>query len=467
MQRNSRFDVDLSHVKRVVEEDAAHHSGKINIALHIGNNRSYQKVNSSQFTVYQHMNTLQNYFLVANQSKNDSHLSVYSDAVRVFLYQHEWGGYACRDCYKKLSSKAGLKVRSTPLNSVYRHEWDKLPVRKRRQFDVLYGSLSFGVCESVNRPCNYMVLVPHPIDRVLQIYLHCKNNSSSAFCHFDKLNITKMSLSRFIKNQGSGFFKKLLYYSRHCRLVGEDELCLKDAAFSFSTDEKQIHLKHILDNLHKWFSVVGLVEHYSQSMQLFQSVFKQNYTSCPSPKFEQKDELFLQLRQKIEKDKQSLKYLHADIAIYKRFEQIFQQQLEIYTRLSNKSRLSVNSTSILNVTSSGNDTVPGNNYISTPSPESLGNLSFKNISLKDQDANLTQKKIVTVEKTSTSVTNLTLCKDCDIPKQHFNKTKAQRKATRGNKRHPKSKTSQHGKTTQFRTPKKLHASKKVKLSVNS
>ena len=373
LQRNARFHIDLSHVQKILEEESPRHQGKINIALHIGNNQSYEKVNSSQLTVYQHFNTLHNYFLVMNKtilaagstssttttitttttttsltslSTNASLLSAaYTSAVRVLLYQHEWGGYGCRDCVKLLAQAAGLPIPDSPLTTAYRQEWDKSTVKRKQRYKILYGSLSFGVCEKILKPCNYFVMMPHPIDRILQVYHYCKQgyNRTTNFCHFDKLNFTNLTLSQFIRNQGSGFFKKLLYYSRHCRLVGDDEVCLKDAAFSFSSIERQVLLNHILDNLHKWFSVVGLVNRYNESMELFEYVYKQNFTSCPLPEFEDKSEDYIALYKRIEKDKLAMKYLHADIAIYNRLEEIFQQQLEIYRDLTRTSDMTASS----------------------------------------------------------------------------------------------------------------------------
>ena len=51
-------------------------------------------------------------------------------------------------------------------------------------------------------------------------------------------------------------------YSRHCRLVGQDEVCIHDGNVYFVLwhEKKQKYLKNIIANIEQWFSVVGLVE---------------------------------------------------------------------------------------------------------------------------------------------------------------------------------------------------------------
>ena len=98
-----------------------------------------------------------------------------------------------------------------------------------------------------------MLMVKHPIDRILTVYNVCQKNASSVLCHFNKLNVQNMTLQQFIKVQGSSFFRKLLYYSKHCKLVDHDEICLPDTKTSFvlTTRERRIYLENILENLEK------------------------------------------------------------------------------------------------------------------------------------------------------------------------------------------------------------------------
>ena len=208
-------------------------------------------------------------------------------------------------------------------------------------------------------------MVKHPIDRILTVYNVCQKNVSSVLCHFNKLNVQNMTLQQFIKVQGSSFFRKLLYYSKHCKLVGHDEICLPDTKTSFvlTTRERRIYLENILENLEKWFSVVGLEEYFEDSLLLFESISGLNYTDCGRPKkrkelvntdtllwpvvsnsgrntlrglrnmkelHQMQNVTFKALREKLMQDPLVSKWLSADLAIYSKLEELFQKQLELH-----------------------------------------------------------------------------------------------------------------------------------------
>ena len=208
-------------------------------------------------------------------------------------------------------------------------------------------------------------MVKHPIDRILTVYSVCQENATSILCHFNRLNVQNMTLHQFIKVQGSSFFRKLLYYSKHCRLVGRDEICLPDSKTSFvlTSRERRVYLENILENLEKWFAVVGLEEYFEESLSLFESVSGLNYTDCSKLRrrkelvktakslwpvvsstggntlsgFQNMSELhnmpnvtFQVLREKLIRDPQVSKWLSADMAIYTKLEELFKKQLELY-----------------------------------------------------------------------------------------------------------------------------------------
>ena len=174
-----------------------------------------------------------------------------------------------------------------------------------------------------------------------------------------------MTLQQFIKVQGSSFFRKLLYYSKHCKLVGHDEICLPDTKTSFvlTTRERRIYLEYILENLEKWFSVVGLEEYFEDSLLLLESISGLNYTNCGRPKkrkelvntdtllwpvvsnsgrntlrglrnmkelHQMQNVTFKALREKLMQDPLVSKWLSADLEIYSKLEELFQKQLELH-----------------------------------------------------------------------------------------------------------------------------------------
>ena len=174
-----------------------------------------------------------------------------------------------------------------------------------------------------------------------------------------------MTLQQFIKVQGSSFFRKMLYYSKHCKLVGDDEICLPDTKTSFvlTTQERRIYLDNILENLERWFSVIGLEEHFNESLVLFESVFGLNYAGCSKPtklrelmkmdrhlwplvsgsgrdtlhglhnmsEFSQvKNVTYKAIREKLLQDPRVTKWLYADMAIYAKLEELFKKQLKVF-----------------------------------------------------------------------------------------------------------------------------------------
>ena len=305
-----------------------------------------------------------------NMSQFKQSRAQYSAATKVFLYQHEMGGYAMRDCFKSATKKAGLNLLAVPLNQAFRQEWDFVPENKRSKFQALYGSLAFGVCENIKRPCLYATMMTHPLDRILQVYFQCRQNASQNLCNFYRSsNITQGDILSFIKVTGNSYFKKLIYHSKQCRLIGEDEICIQDgkASFILSQSERKAYLQNVLKNMDKWFAVIGLIEHYKESLKLFEYVFGEKYTECATymSVFHQnnyhpsvpvnstttfkgtsrKDRVakrvlksdIMALRTKLLTDSRVVQWLYADLAIYDKATAIFSKQWAVYRKLHNVS----------------------------------------------------------------------------------------------------------------------------------
>ena len=334
---------------------------EIRIALHLGKNSSYERQNSS-VKIYQYKNVIPNFYysinlnltksiLVSQKSFTISWKSIYHDwylnwtkpyhsLAKVLLYQHEPVGYATRDCLKMALGSQG-KVLGKPLNAVNRKDWEPLPRKMKESFEFIYGGLSFGVCETLSHPCAYMTMVAHPLDRILNLYMKCRNDKkyqNSTMCTFPNLDILSMSVKQFIKVQGNSLFQKLLYHSKHCRLVGEDEICIEDGRTSFvlTQDERRAHLHNILTNLESWFSVIGLADQMDTSLMLFREVFGLNMSDCRLAadwmKSRAKPE-YHQLRYTLLQDENVTRWLFADLAIYNKMEEIFKKQLKTFNTL--------------------------------------------------------------------------------------------------------------------------------------
>ena len=97
-------------------------------------------------------------------------MKYYPNRTRVLIYQHDPDdGYAVRDCLLALSIGESEILPPAPLNAIYRKNWESMKREQKAKFDILYGGLSFGVCESLSRECSYAVVISHPLDRLLQV----------------------------------------------------------------------------------------------------------------------------------------------------------------------------------------------------------------------------------------------------------------------------------------------------------
>ena len=239
--------LEIMHIKEDVKKTHHKDTQEINIRVNLGRNSSYEKLNNSVVPVYSHRNTLPNYFTTLNSSsfssidsnhflathssgQNVTSISAflkevedrkrqYKKAVVVYMYQHDPGAYMLRDCLKNIIHIKKLAANKIAIGFGNRKQWDQLGKRKRNTFQVVYGSRTFGLCESLNRPCNYMTLVSHPLDRLVILYEFCKSrkNESNVLCQVNQLNTAHITLQEFAKAQGSSLFQSLVYYSKHCR----------------------------------------------------------------------------------------------------------------------------------------------------------------------------------------------------------------------------------------------------------
>ena len=367
-QLQQQVELDIENIKDVLKEskEMGRQNQQINIAVNLGKNVSYQGVNNSQIRVYQHNNTMPNFFITINESLNDARtkktkLSMlnqildnidglkqgYFEASQVLLYQHEPGGYAARDCLKSIAFANNITI-GPPLTAEYREDWEILTKTKKNSFHFLFGGLSFGVCESINHPCTYFAMLRNPLERIITIYFTCKNEPLSPYCQFSNLNVSSMDLKAFIKSQGSSLFQKLLYYSRHCKPVGEDEICIQDTktVFVLSQRERKVYLAHVLKNLDKWFSVIGLVDRMGDSLRLFEEVLGHKFSRCLEyqigqehlEKLKNKNDYVLpyvvkSLKTSLLKDREITKVMYADLVIFNRLQEIFETQIESYRKL--------------------------------------------------------------------------------------------------------------------------------------
>ena len=338
------IDLDLGQIQDIIHVNRSKHKKlaldtPIKISVHLDKNSSYQSHSNSGLKLYSYQNSLQNYWILPkgiSSSQFTTNHERYRNSTIVLFYQHEPSSISVRDCLFAAASQKGLATSKLPINARFRKDWEQLAHWEKDRFQVLYGSLSFGVCEGLTHPCSYLTMLSHPIDRILTMYHLCQLNSSHTFCHFTKTDLINVTLHEFVRSQGSNLFHKLLYYSRHCRLVGDDEVCLEDSkvTFALSAAERKIYLQSVLEHLEEWFSVVGLTQYMELSLLLFDLVHHLNLSACHAQVFNDialiGDTPYDTVRAELLGDPKVQQWLSADLAIYRKLEEIFLQQLEAY-----------------------------------------------------------------------------------------------------------------------------------------
>ena len=239
----------------------------------------------------------------------------------------------------------------------------------------MFGSSAFGICETTSLPCLYLTAVAHPLDRLIQVYFNCLNSPQHlkhSLCSFSFNRNRTLLLKRghvsndsqvtseshdllaFIKTSGNVYFKKLLYYSKFCKLVGTDQVCIRDSHSSFilSPEERKVLLQDVLENLGNWFAVVGMIEHYKDTLQLFEFATGLKFTQCNRYRSQTIDISQTNLRHffNFTNDSDSRisvrefrnvllkqvpnikQWLIADLKIYQKIKEIFQQQKYVFAQ---------------------------------------------------------------------------------------------------------------------------------------
>ena len=172
----------------------------------------------------------------------------------------------------------------------------------QNKIQVHSGQYSFGLCNDISEPCSYMTILRDPLESKISSYYYCKTALSDEMCNV--ANANKMSLRDWILHNGSLLFRQILFQSHWCHLVDRLNDTLTDngnhgdivleadrtpcwykhkVSFNQLSPVDTSHLlEYILDNMDKWFHVVGLFEDIHKSIQMFEKSYKLPFTKCSS-----------------------------------------------------------------------------------------------------------------------------------------------------------------------------------------
>ena len=188
-----------------------------------------------------------------------------SDQVPLFLHLPKTGGTTLADCiYDQCKASEDSRLEDGYLvNGVYYYpggfhrEGDAAVPAKaiqalaRLDIRAVVGHFSFGIHAYVRTPWTYVTLLRHPVDRVISLYHHIRKEEDSRFHEI----VRGMTIEDFTMRLSC----READNDQTRRISGDDP---EFGACSSST------LAKAKDNLRRYFSVVGVTEHFDETLLL-------------------------------------------------------------------------------------------------------------------------------------------------------------------------------------------------------
>ncbi|XP_063962713.1 uncharacterized protein LOC129272019 [Lytechinus pictus] len=291
----------------------------------------------------------------------------YSKCNIAFVHLHKAGGTTTKSVLSKISTKAGMPrvklVKDTCTEVFARY----IKEGRTSKPTLFMGGFSFGICDVLKgRPCTYMAVLRNPYDRIVSAYYFCYKIHPT-LC--GPVKPKDVSITTWAIHQGSHFFNQLLMlpdtckrdsrsdeyvkrYQNHTRDIipyikkHEDACWFQQKALHKETltkDQRRALLHYILENLENWFGVIGLLEEYQLSLELFGEAFKRNFTAAYSvPKNTGQvrknvdNTSIKQMKQDLLNSAEVREALYEDILIYEKAVDIMERQKEEYFRMKNR-----------------------------------------------------------------------------------------------------------------------------------
>lgn len=150
---------------------------------------------------------------------------------------------------------------------------------RKAQIRMVRGHMAFGVHKFLSGPVTYFTLLRSPLERVVSYYYFVRNKPDHYL--YDEISVGEMDLAEFIERQGH-----IMLDNAQTRMLSGR---WREAAFGECSSD---HLAMAKQNLRDRFAVVGLVEHFDETLLLLQRTFgwrnvfyaRQNVTRNHPPK---------------------------------------------------------------------------------------------------------------------------------------------------------------------------------------
>ena len=259
---------------------------------------------------------------------------------------------------------------------------------------VVVGDYVMGLCNvlPVDRPCGYYTMLREPRARIASSYLHCQYEPFDQLCMSHVLDAREVTFAQWVEHQGNYLLRQLAFdvsqslsieeqyelYARHARHrrfmrdldatnawlePGVNLSSFDQSAGTQDTDVLQFKpnmlwliaaargddsaleadVESFADLLESTFAVIGIVERYDESLQLFEATFGLPFVESAKHKSKQQAALQLHLHQgedlrrrrgtqsalirEFDKHPELDAHIAGDLRLYERAVDIFDRQM--------------------------------------------------------------------------------------------------------------------------------------------
>ena len=261
--------------------------------------------------------------------------------------------------------------------------------------NMMVGDYTMGLCNRLpgNRPCAYYTMLREPRKRIASSYLHCQYEPDDQLCMSHVLQAKEATFKQWVQHQGNYLFKQLTFdlqqslsieeqyaaylnYSKHRKLVEkmgvagawtgnvaepvvtkEEEgdlivqmlhfkpnmLWLLEQKRGFDVSERDA--QSVIQLLEYHFAVIGLVERFDESLEMYETVFGLPYPDAIRHKTQEqaghqmhvhegedladRKETQKRLVDMFDTDPELDKMISIDLALYDKAVDLFEEQHEV------------------------------------------------------------------------------------------------------------------------------------------
>ncbi|XP_071966275.1 uncharacterized protein [Antedon mediterranea] len=297
---------------------------------------------------------LSNYF-TSNLTEDEK--LTYRNSVIIYLHHNKAAGTTTKKCMQHVIPKSGKKLGPVMASANRMSISKRLSLHPQNRYNVYMGGYSFGLCDDINQSCSYFTIFRDPFQRSLSSFSYCRRARSDQLCRAQ--SPWKVTLKEWTIHQGSFLFRQLLFHPKFCSefknnfkpyllphdIYGSIPCWFRQKVIMFdllSKSQIDALVDFCINNIEKWFAVVGLTEEYDTSLAMLQQVYGVPFSSCAGSvqntsgrytnisnnKNETLSDGHAQMVDELMNDEDVQRALYADIRLYNKIKEIFYKQKE-------------------------------------------------------------------------------------------------------------------------------------------